>query len=168
MKILLGSLDGGQTLRLHYWDKDISDIQEDIHSHRENFTSEVLSGGFEESIYKLKDGKKFRKFIYNADENGKCCEAIFDGLSDIQLVSKEKYCSGDLYSRYKESLHRVSKAEKGTITLSIWEGEGGAAIVLKDLSGCVEGCDSISLVSKFEVIKILSEIRGEFFKDDFS
>tara|TARA_R110000764_G_scaffold125815_1_gene213289 strand:- start:2100 stop:2723 length:624 start_codon:yes stop_codon:yes gene_type:complete len=168
IKIMLGGLSDGQTLRLHYWDQDICNVQEDIHSHRESFISEVLSGCFEESIYALKNGDKFRKFIYSADQNGECCEATFDGLYNVELTSQEKLRSGDLYARSKESLHRVSKVEKGTVTLSIWDGNSSTATVLKDINGCVESCNLVSPVSAFEVFKIISKIKDEFFKYDFS
>jgi hypothetical protein len=119
IKLRLASLaEFGWALRLHIWAEGSSDY--DIHSHRWDFASRVLSGSLTEDIYRLiaNDGNYAR---YECSPSVEGCYTLnFQGECDVELVSQTEYRQGASYERDSETLHLAyTSPTSGAVTLFI-------------------------------------------------
>ncbi|MGH3394977.1 MAG: hypothetical protein ACRDPO_09825 [Streptosporangiaceae bacterium] len=104
-KIRLASLnDYGWAIRLHVWAEQASDY--DIHSHRWNFASRVLSGSLTEETYALAGRETGNYSMYRcaSSVNGRY-SLNFQHDCDVTLVSKNSYDEGFSYERDAKTLH---------------------------------------------------------------
>ena len=96
------------TYRLHFYTKELPPIieEEDIHNHRYNFTSKVLKGVFEQSLFKTIEGTTH----FLEKEN---CQPQRPLTEDepvecgIELIAKCRFPKGSEYYLTADIFHRV-------------------------------------------------------------
>jgi hypothetical protein len=119
IKLRLASLtDFGWALRLHIWAKGSSDY--DIHSHRWDFASRVLSGTITEDTYRLvaRDAN-YAQYRCSPSVEG-CYSLDFQGKCDVELSGRSQYRQDASYERDAETLHLAyTGLASGAVTLFI-------------------------------------------------
>jgi hypothetical protein len=105
IKIRLASLrDLGWAVRLHMWAERSSDY--DIHSHRWDFASRVLSGILMEDTYQLTASRGlYRRYRCSPSIEGRYALDL-QGECDVELASRNRYHQGISYTRDAEVLHQ--------------------------------------------------------------
>lgn len=153
---LLTLHDIGWTLRLHVWNANSSD--RDIHSHRWNFASYVLSGCLIEQRYKSKVGAgQWTGFDCSPSAGGRY---ILDRprSCDIELLTVDSYRAGDSYQRAADTLHMALAGSEIQPTMTLFV-QGSTtrktSTVVRPTSASTIGNDSFPRCSWQEVSGIL-------------
>jgi hypothetical protein len=102
--------------RMHFYTEALPPItpEEDIHNHRYDFTSKILSGDFQQELFHIVEGDTHLREQETCKE-GVCADAPATPCS-IALASRHIYHAGCQYFISHETFHRV-KSLYQTITL---------------------------------------------------
>lgn len=157
LKLVLMSKKNGRCLRLHFWDRP-STVIEDIHSHCADFTSRVVFGTIEESSFELTSGDSYARFRYRFDTTAGSSVAIKEGITGVRLRECRNIFRAGMYTKSANELHSVGNVEQGTVTVSAWEERNREAIVLKHIDAHAEDCFAISGMPPAEMLATLKNI----------
>ena len=108
-------------LRLHIWPnpttKD-SNFYEDIHNHRWDFSSAILSGEFDVRIYSESvQGIQYYKYNFVSVGNGVPNKVEYDGLGYLKEKSHERVIKGYRYHLIADQLHTIIPTDSFCSTL---------------------------------------------------
>lgn len=103
---LAGPNHHGWVIRVHVWDNEWQDA--DIHSHRWNFASHILSGEMVEETYELTESPgNWAKFLCSASVQGHY-SLTPQGSCTVRLHERQRYHTGLSYERSAATMHKVS------------------------------------------------------------
>ena len=158
-KIRLASLsDSGWSVRVHVWTERSSD--RDVHSHRWNFASRVLSGNLTEKRYQLIRGT-------GGWEMYRCAPSVMGLYSlqlerecDIRLVSEDLYRTGGSYQRDADILHTAhSGSGSPTVTIFVQGSERTSfTTVVRPADARASRYMAAPMCSSLELARLLREV----------
>jgi hypothetical protein len=104
-----------EKIRLHFYNVNIKNTNDEIHNHRYNFKSTVLKGNLVQQKYQLIDGNTH--YLKN-ETCGKNINLVNTNLVDVSILNLESkiFNENDTYSIFFNEFHDVSYKEN-TITL---------------------------------------------------
>jgi hypothetical protein len=157
-KYVLQTNTSGACLRLHHWERDLSE-DEDIHSHCASFKSTILLGRLSQDEFILDRGHTHTMYRYRFDAVKGESEAHECGFCSVRRAGRRDLWSGDEYTLQASVLHRVTSVAPGTVTVSLWEPRQHDALVLKAAS-VTSGLACTRSGTEVSVVKLrLQEIR---------
>lgn len=97
-----------ERLRYHFYNEAVPSImpEEEVHNHRYDFTSQILSGGMSESLYYPVKGHDHYHLSVSCDPNNQA--PIDQTLCGLKLLHTQFYTQGAEYSIDKDTFHRVN------------------------------------------------------------
>lgn len=158
MKYVLFQDPFGRSLRLHSWDYALSN-NEDIHSHRVNFCSRIVSGRLTENRYDVLPGDEYSLFRYRTIAGNHSCNATADGRISAKIKSTKIMQKNEVYYSERTELHNISDVEIGTITISAWGVPNEEAIVLKEGDANANDCLASIGISPDQMREALKQIK---------
>ena len=157
----------GKWLRIHHWPICIENDYQDIHSHCASFASRLLTGALSHKHYRRRPGARFTEYRYSFDELTGIGESLYHGKTDLMSSDGDNLCAGDVYYVDATLLHQVSRAEAGTITVSLWDKRMKEAEVFKPafnlipLRSAKSGLDMQTLTAGLSnIVQKLKEANG--------
>jgi hypothetical protein len=112
-------------LRIHFWPaRGVAPAQiENIHNHRFNYYSYILSGGISNRIWKVTpEGATYQHYQYRPRMKKQSYVLDYCGESFLHECEERQYYSGDLYCMNAEDLHVASACQyNDVVTLFIEE-----------------------------------------------
>jgi hypothetical protein len=112
-------------VRIHYWPaRGVAPAQiENIHNHRFNYYSYILSGGISNRIWKVaSNGATYQHYQYRPRMQKQSYVLDYRGESLLEECEERQYHSGDLYCMNAEDLHVASAYQfNDVVTLFIEE-----------------------------------------------
>ena len=130
MKYVLATPFSSEAIRLHHWDAQPA-ASEDIHSHCASFASRLVSGEMAQETFAIHQGQTHSIFSYRFDDRTSMSIATLAGRCSVSLEGSQRYEKGCTYELEAKTLHRVTEAEIGTVTISSWDARTHDALVLK-------------------------------------
>lgn len=98
-------LPNKQRLRIHFWIS--SSDEQNIHDHRFDFASAVVSGRIENVIWRTDPkGSTVSGFRYHNDKHGRRLER--HSSCKLQVSSRNFYRAGEFYSVHRDTLHTIN------------------------------------------------------------
>ena len=98
-------------LRLHIWRRDSyphSDIREDVHNHRWDFSTVLLTGGYRHQIFQPDvRGDTFFAYNYSVSSDSQSYAFASGGTQTMRCVLDSHLSEGSGYTISSEVLHRV-------------------------------------------------------------
>jgi hypothetical protein len=117
LKIRVLTAESGQwSLRLHIWEPGLTDS--DIHTHRWDFASRIITGEVQESLYEPILGEGPHQ-AYSCSRSQPGSMYVFEPLEkcDLDEISQELHSAGKSYTRNHVSFHGVTPtSERLTVT----------------------------------------------------
>lgn len=98
-------LPNKRRLRIHFWIS--SSNEQNIHDHRFDFASAVVSGRIENVIWRTDPkGIRLSGFRYYNDKHGRRLDR--QSSCKLQVSSRHLYRAGELYSVHRDTLHTIN------------------------------------------------------------
>lgn len=157
--VLLESPDGS-AVRLHFWPRDTSLAEEDVHSHCASFSSTVVLGRLTSQLYELKPGETHIAYTYRFDRLLGKSEVSGGQPIALAMAAETTFNAGSNYELNHKAMHRVIGVAAGTATVSVWAQRCADAVVVKCLSSRPEDCVRQAGTPLHEVRERLSQIFG--------
>jgi hypothetical protein len=160
-KFRLAVEKNGLIVRLHIWEEPFN--QGDIHSHRWNFASRIVSGSVIESRYEARADEVGEWTQYECSK-GKSESYLLQrsGNYSAHVVERNEYCKGQSYFRDHKALHHISIAGPyPVITLMIQSApkvSSSQVLTVKDLSRE----RAVRIIGLSEMRAILSRFADKF------
>jgi hypothetical protein len=119
--------------RMHFYTPKLPPIvaEEDVHSHRYDFFSQVLKGFLNQSIFNVIEGDSHLRELESCKEDVK--SEVSPSLCALKLCSEHKYLKGSAYFISTDTFHRVSA--EGITLLKRSEVKKNFAEVIRPVNG---------------------------------
>ncbi|GAB3035348.1 hypothetical protein [Bowmanella dokdonensis] len=160
LKFVLLANDPTYCLRMHLWDDESINIEEDIHSHCAHFSSRIVFGAIQENSYELIPGDAYKCFLYSFEQSLGHCVAKENGTTGVVRSGSRVLTKGNIYRAESNSLHNISQVKLGTLTVSAWGVREREALVLKNRQAIPKDCLVSSGIDLEELRSKLSKIKN--------
>jgi|SRR5277367_514944 len=119
-KITVRETPSGSSERIHIW-VDSGYHDSDIHQHRADFTSTIITGAMNEELYRYHDsvnGEYERaEVICTSTDDAYCVNLTHVPVRcDVELINSITRTAGDHYTRSSADLHRIVAVQVPLIT----------------------------------------------------
>lgn len=97
----------GEWWRFHFYNEAVPSImpEEEVHNHRYDFSSEIISGGLSEELYVPADGDDHCLTSVSCDPDNKAPDD--QRLCGLKLIHTQYYTGGATYWTDQDTFHRV-------------------------------------------------------------
>lgn len=153
-KITFNDIENNAQYRIHYFHN--RKFLDNIHTHRFDFISLILSGSYKQTIYEKIKGKNYYNYITEKQTKISNYNIKYNGFCDVKKISETIYGKNDFNILKSNKFHKIEPMEETLTLFKIFNFKEKCEIISKNENELNEKVKIIN--DKSESEKILNKI----------